>query len=121
MADTGIFCSGVQVARKAGDGANPLALSEAYTNDYISQAESTINAVTRHNWSDDYATLDVDVKHILTLVASNIAAMYVITYDMEGYVSRIAAEDLINVLRDGALQALSLLRDQKRKTFITEA
>lgn len=121
MADTGIFCTGTQVGYKAGAGASATPKAEAYTNFYIAQAESYINCFCRYNFSDNYATLNNDVKKILNDVASNLSAIYVISYDMSGYDSRLEAEDLINVLRDSALRSLAILRDKKTQDFINEA
>ena len=87
----------------------------------MTQAESLINAITRFNWSDVYSTLNVDTKGLLKEAASNIAAIYAIQYDMSGFTSRVEAEDMINVLRDAALRAMSLLRDKKVKEFIDNA
>ena len=87
----------------------------------MTQAESEINAATRYNWSDAYSGLNVDVKGILKEAASNLAAIYVIQFDMSGYTSRIEAEDMINVLRDGYLRCLSILRDIKAQTFMMGA
>lgn len=117
MADTGIFCTGEEVERKAGANASTTSKAEAYTNDYISQAESLINSTCRYNFSDDYVNLNTDVKGILKEVASNIAAIYVIQYDISGF-NRIIAEDMINILRDAALRGLSILRDKKTQDFI---
>jgi len=121
MADTGIFATTTEVQRKAGANASATSKAEAYVNDYMTQAESLINSMTRHNWSDEYATLNADVKGVLKEVASNIAAIYVIMYDMSGFTSRIEAEDMINILRDGALRGLSVLRDKKTQTFLEGA
>ena len=121
MADTGIFATTAEVERKAGTNASATSKAEAYVNDYMTQAESLINVITRKNFSDVYSTLNVDVKGLLKEVASNIAAIYVITYDMSGYTSRVEAEDMINVLRDAALRGLSILRDKKMETFIEKA
>lgn len=121
MADTGIFCTTAEVVRKAGDGANSTATAEAYTNDFVTQAESEINVATRYNWSDAYAGLNADVKGILKQAASNLAAIYVINYDMGGYTSRREAESMINVLRDGYLRCIAILRDKKAETFTTGA
>jgi len=118
MADSGIFATTAEVARKAGANASAVSVAEAYVNDYMTQAESTINAVTRYNWSDNYAGLDSDVKGILKEAASNLAAIYVITYDMSGFTTRTEAEDMINVLRDGYLRALSILVDKQVQTFM---
>jgi len=121
MADTGIFATTAEILRKAGDGANTTASAEAYTNDFISQAESTINVMTRYNWSDAYSGLNTDVKKILSETASNLAAIYIINYDMGGYTSRTEAEDMINVLRDIALRNISILRDLKQQDFMNGA
>lgn len=121
MVDTGIFCVNADVLRKAGAGASATSTAEAYTNDFIAQAESEINTFTRYNWSDAYSGLNADVKGILKAIASNIAAIYCISYDMSGYTSRTEAEDVINVLRDAALRGLSILRDKKPQDFMVKA
>ena len=121
MADTGIFATTAEVLRKAGSGANATPSAEAYVNDYMTQVESFINVVTRYNWSDAYSTLNVDVKGILKEVASNLAAIYIIQFNMSGYTSRVAAEDSVNILRDAALRGLALLRDKKTQDFMVAA
>ena len=121
MVDTGIFATTAEVARKAGANASATSVAEAYVNDYMTQAESLINILTRINYSDSYSALNVDVKGVLKEVASNLAAIYVIQYDMSGFTSRIEAEDMINILRDAALRGLSLLRDKKQTDFIDGA
>ena len=118
MADTGIFATTLEVQRKAGANASGTSNVEAYINDYMTQAESLINATCRFNFSDNYSSLNADVKGLLKEAASNIAAIYVIQYDMSGFTSRVEAEDMINVLRDAALRALSLLRDKKTAAFL---
>ena len=87
----------------------------------MTQAESLINSITRFNWSDAYSGLNADTKGILKEVASNLAAIYVIQYDMSGFTSRTEAEDMVNILRDAALRGLSLLRDKKVKEFMDKA
>lgn len=121
MADTGIFATTAEVQRKTGSGASATSNTEAYINDFISQAESEINLTCRFNFSDNYASLNVDTKAVLKQIASDLAAISVISYDMSGYASRIDAEDLINVLRDRALRGLTLLKDKKSVDFINEA
>lgn len=121
MADEGIFCTTAEVLRKAGAGASAVSSAEAYTNDYVAQAESTINGMCRYNFSDNYATLNADTRDILKQVASDLAAIYVITYDFSGYDSRTEAEDIINILRDSALRGLSILRDKKVQDFINNS
>ena len=88
---------------------------------FISEAESLVNNVTRINYSDTYSGLNVDTKNTLNEVTSNISAIYAIQYDMSGYTSLIEAEDMITVLRDAALRGLSLLKDKKQTKFISDA
>ena len=64
MADTGIFATTAEVERKAGANASSVSKDEAYVNDYMTQVEATINAVTRFNWSDAYSGLNTEVKGI---------------------------------------------------------
>ncbi len=121
MVDTGIFATTAEVQRKAGANASATSNVEAYINDFMTQAESVINIMTRFNWSDAYSGLNVDVKGLLKEAASNLAAMYVIQYDMSGFATRQEAEDMITFLRDGFLRNISLLRDKKSETFINGA
>jgi len=119
MTDTGIFATTEEVQFKAGANASATSNVELYINSFIAQAESTINVATRYNWSDVYAALDTDVKGILKEAASNLAAIYVIQFDMSGFTTRGEAESMVNILRDGALRAISILKDIKAQTFVT--
>ena len=119
MASTAIFATTAEVERKAGANCSATSKAEAYVDDYMTQVESYINSVCRYNFSDTYATLNADTRGILKEVASDLAAIYVIQYDLSGFTSRIEAEDMINVLRDAALRGLQVLRDKKVSDFIS--
>jgi len=122
MADLGVWTKNVDIQAKAGTGANATAKATAATDVYVLEIESFVNAATRYNWSDAVtAGLNADVQGLLKEVSSNICAIYVIQWDMSGYTTRIEAEDMINVLRDRALQGLSILRDKKTQEFIQNA
>lgn len=120
MTETMCLSSGVLI--KAGANANstitadPVAMTA-----FINQAESTINAMTRINYTDTYAGLNADVQKILEQVCSDLAAMYVINYDMSGFTSRSEAQTMLDVLRDNVTRGISLLRDKKTTTFINAA
>ena len=118
MVDTGIFCTTAEVQRKSGANASIVSNVEAYINDFVTQAESEINSLTRKNWSDVYSTLDVDVKSLLKAAASNLAAMYVIQYDMSGFSSAVEAQTMLDVLYNSYLRALGILKDKNVQTFI---
>lgn len=122
MASTGIFCTDADVKRKCKNISADIDNGDtAETDAWIKDAESLINCICKYNFSDNFATLNADVKYLLREAASNLAAIYAITYDMSGFTSRIEAEDMINVLRDAALRALALLRDKKVIDFIINA
>ena len=121
MADTGIFATTAEVIRKAGANASSTSAAEAYINDYMTQVESFINVAVRYNFSDAYSGLNADVKGILKEAASNLAAVYVIEYDMSGFTTRQEAEDMVIILLARANAAIDLLKDKKREDFITNA
>jgi predicted butyrate kinase (DUF1464 family) len=121
MADTGIFATTAEVGYKAGAGASATSKAEAYVNNYMTQVESQINTTCRYNFSDNYAALNADTKGLLKEIASDLAAIYVIQYDLSGFNSRIDAENMINILRDAALRGLALLKDRKSIDFIKGA
>jgi len=117
----GVFCTVNDVQYKAGSGANIIAKGDTCVNNFILQSESFINVMCRYNFSDVYNSLNTDVKGLLNNIASSLAAIYVINYDMSGYASRLEAEDKINVLRDDALRDIQLLKDKKVQDFIKGA
>ena len=112
-----IMTTEAEIQQKSGANVN-VAFNTAMMTAAGIRAESTINAMTRYNFSDNYATLNVDVKGILSDIVSSLVAMEAIAYDMSGYTSLSEAESMITVLRDGALRGLSILRDKKAQDFI---
>ncbi len=121
MADDGIYTTNAAIAAKAGANVNTTAITIAETDKYVLQVESTINCMTRFNWSDAFAGLNADVKGILLETSTAMCAMYAIQYDMSGFSSRIEAETMLDVLRDAALRGISLLKDQKVRAFMEAA
>ena len=121
MADTGIFATTAEIGYKAGANASATSKAEAYTNSYVGQAESRINADTLYNWSDKYAALNADVKSLLKEAASDLAAVYVITYDMSGFTSRAEAQAMIDVLIYNYAECIKILRMEANRTFVQEA
>ena len=118
MADEGIFATTAEVIRKAGAGASSTAIAEDYVNDFIAQAESLINTMTRFNWSNDYTNLDADKRDILKMAASAKAGMLIISFDMKGYTSRFEAQLMLDVLRDEFMMCISILRQIAAQDFV---
>lgn len=118
---TTTFCvSGATLAKAGANVADPLPMIDTdYSVDvWITEAESTINVLTRTDYTTSYASLSDAKKKILQDVASSLSAIMAIQYDMSGYTSRVEAEDMINTLRDAALRGLGIIRDEKQQTFI---
>ena len=121
MADVGIFTKSADIVARAGTNANATPKAVAVTDVYVLNVEALINSLTRYNWSDAVtAGLNADVQGILTEASACLCAIYVIQWDMSGFTSRVEAEDMINILRDRALFAISILRDKKVQKFIQE-
>ena len=121
MADTGIFATTAEVSRKAGANASTVSNTEAYINQYMTEAESEINVITGVNYSDSYSGLNTDVKGILKEAASNLAAMYVIQYDMSGFTSRFEARTMLDVLLNAYLRNVGILKDKNKVNFVDGA
>lgn len=117
MADTGIFATTAEVQAKVGANASTVANVEAYINQYMTEAESEINATTKQNWSDLYSGLDVDVKGLLKAAASNLAAIMVLQYDLDG-ASLAQFQTRLDVLRDGYSRAIKQLEKVQVRDFI---
>lgn len=83
MVDTGIFATTAEVQRKVNTNASSTSNVEAYINQFMTEAESLINVVTTRNWSDDFAALNVDVKGLLKLASTELAAISVEQFDID--------------------------------------
>tara|TARA_Y100000310_G_C20588624_1_gene766760 strand:+ start:516 stop:881 length:366 start_codon:yes stop_codon:yes gene_type:complete len=121
MAHTGIFATSDEILVKAGENVDLTGATEARINKLCLQVEALINVTCRYNFSTAYTGLDSAVQGILSEVESNLVGIYLIQFNMDGYTSRTEAEDMINVLRDGALRGLALLRDKKQQDFMNGA
>jgi hypothetical protein len=121
MTETGVMCSNADVKMKAGKNVNSTATGETYTNYFISGAQALINITARKNYTDLYATLNDDVRFLLNEIASDIAAIYAIQYDMSGFTTRTEAEDMIKILESAANRGLRLLDESERRAFIENA
>lgn len=121
MADTGIFATTAQIGYKAGANKSAVSSAEAYTNNFIFQAESYINSRTLYNWSDSYATLNVDVKGLLNDAGASYAAISVIQYDMSGFTSRQEALIMINILWARVEDICKQLDVEAKRDFVGSA
>jgi hypothetical protein len=121
MADTGIFCSRTEALTKAGARVSATTVTEAMTNQFITEAESLINSLTRVNYSDTYASLNVDKKGLLKLAASCIAGNFAINYDYINFFSLAEAQSTQNFNWNMAEKALKLLENKDTTAFVSSA
>ena len=123
---TTTFTVSAGVLAKAGAGVNSTITdgslrvgSDGAVDVWITEAESTINVNSMFNFITGYSGYNDATRKILQEVASDLAAIKAIQYDMSGYTSRVEAENMINVLRDSALRGLALLRNKTKQKFLT--
>lgn len=105
---------------KAGAGVS-TSITEAQHDYALLQAESHICTATRFNWVDVYGSLNVDIKYILEETCSDLAAMYLINFDMSGYTSRSEALAMLDVLRDKVANNIKTLSDDNIRKFVNAA
>ena len=116
----GTLCTLGEAINKGGANASSVSTEEALVSNFVRQAEGVINAVTKFDWVTAYSGLTDQVKFLLNQVASDLAAIYIITYDMSAYTAEtVEAETMLNIYRESVARGLSLLRDKNVKTFMT--
>lgn len=121
MVHSGIFCTKAEIDVKVGENVDATGYTEANINNSCAQAESMINALTRFNFSDRYASINVDTKRILSEAAACWVACDFISYNMGGYTSRIEAENMINLQWAKSQFLIKLLQDSKTAGFVDGA
>ena len=120
MASTHIMTTEADCVQKMGAGVS-AGFTDAMRTAAGLRAESFVNGLCRYNFSDEYAALSVDVKHLISDIVSSMVAIEGISYSMADYTSRVEAENMINILRDGLLRNIAIIRDEKTQTFIKNA
>ena len=93
-------------------------ISSANLQTYSDAAEAVINTATRKDWVADYSDVTTNFKAILNHCASSMVAMDIINYDMSGFTSRQEAETMLDVLRDGFVRDLEILKEEKNKEIM---
>ena len=120
MAEEGTFTTNAEVLRKAG--IDVSATAEAYSNQFIKEAEGEICVLARQDFVANYSSLNTRGQELLRSMASDMAAIKIINYSMRGITeatSRAEAEDRVNILRDSFTRGEGILLDKKAQKFIT--
>lgn len=121
MTHTGIFATKAEIDLKVGENVNSTGYTEANINASCLQSESFINSVCRYNFSDDFASLNADVKYLLSEASACWVAIDFIAYNMAGYTTRMEAEGLININWAKFWKCVELLKNQQVVTFMNGA
>jgi len=92
-------------------------ITDTMINQFINEAEAYINTETRKDWTALYPTLSGAA--ILSDIASSLAAIPCINYDMSGFNGgRAEGESRMQVLRDAAMRGIAILKDDKSRTYL---
>jgi hypothetical protein len=107
------------ILRKAGANSNTtINASGGAIKEFSDQAEAFIIAATKKDWVSQYANISTNAKPLLDQMTSDLAAMYMIMYDMAGYTSRTESQTMLDVLRDNFERSLKILQDTEVQDFI---
>lgn len=113
MAEEGTLCINADVEKKCGNHASATSKAEAYTNVYIKMAEGKICGEARKDFVTDYALYKTWFQELLRDAASNLAAIYVIDWDIIMSNYPYEATDMINNLYELYNKSIDLIRDNK--------
>jgi len=119
MAFTGITATEAEIDQKSGADVS-TSFTDTMKTQSLLMAENWLNAETLYNWSDNFATLNVDVKSIVTSVTASLVAIDAINYD-PGAMGRSTARLKINVLIDIVRRGVKTLNTTANRTFTKNA
>ena len=119
MVDEGIMATTEEVQDMVGANANTTANTEAFINRFVLRAENYINAAVTFDFSAAFSGLTIQVKSILSLFVSAMAANMVINYDPDA-IGRGTANLKLNVNKDFMNMALTELKNKNTQDFMNE-
>jgi len=123
MADTGIYFTTAQVAKKAGSHANATAVAEGYCNLYAVLVEGIIHTMCRKVFATNtagFTAMPAGGKYMLSEAAACRAAIMAIEYDMSGFPSLEMATAKVDILWAEFNQAMKFLMDKDFQKFIID-
>ena len=97
MVYSGIIATVADLTNMAGENVDATGWTEANQNLWIAQAEGYLCTLFRYDIITNWATLNAKGKLILTEYGARYCAVCGIAYNMEGFTTRIEAEDMINI------------------------
>jgi len=111
MAHDGIFCTSDEITNKIGT-YNTTTWAEADINALCLQCEAIINSMCKYNFSDNYASLNADYKHILSDAESCWCAATIIASDLLSYKTQREAETMLDWLWTNWTRDIEILQDK---------
>lgn len=121
MAATSILSTDAEMNAMAGENVDVTGWTDANKTAWGLQAECFLNNLCRFNFSDNYSTLNVDVKYMLNEYVARYVAICGIAYNMAGFTTRIEAEDMINIHVYRMRQIEELLKIKDTPVFMDGA
>jgi|TARA_Y100000310_G_scaffold145221_1_gene144567 hypothetical protein len=119
MADIGVYTTNAQIKVRAGTALSASGASVAETDKYVLAVEALINAKTKVNWSEQWATISGSATAaILTEASANLCAIHAIKQDMTGYATLAYATKTVDMCRDAHNRAMISLADVKVQEFL---
>lgn len=115
------YALATEMGYKAGANVNSTASGAAYLEKFGYMAESVINIETGIDWSawyTSYAATYPHLAYILVDAATNLAAIYIINYDMSGFTNIQEAVSRIDVLYQLYQNDLRILKEEGKKDFL---
>ena len=121
MAATSILSTDAEMNAMAGENVDTTGWTDANKTAWGLHAETYLNNLCRYNFSDNFSTLNIDVKYILSEYVARYVGMCGIAYNTAGFTTRSEAEDMISIhiFRMKAIE--KILMDQKTITYLRGA
>lgn len=121
MAATSILSTDAEMNAMAGENVDATGWTDANKTAWGLQAECYLNVLSTFNYSDNFGTLNVDVKYILSEYVARYVGMCGILHNMAGYTSRSEAENMVNVHLFRMRQIENLLKEHNNSVWIDGA
>ena len=121
MAHTGIYATSAECIFKMGNGYDSTNVDEDRINELSLQAENFINVLCHKVLAADaaaFTALPIGTKYLLSEAASNLVAVYGISYNILDYNSSREAENLINLNWQRFNQIIKLLNEDGASNFV---
>lgn len=121
MVATSIMSTDAEMNAMAGENVDVTGWIDANKTAWGLQAETFLNNLTRFNFSDNYASLNVDVKYMLSEYVARYTALCGIAYNMGSYNSYTEPINMTNIHWARLQEIKKLLLVEDTQTFMNGA